>query len=26
LNQVIPTYTAGKKENPKDFKKLGLFA
>ena len=26
LNQVIPTYTSGKKENPKDFKKLGLFA
>ena len=26
LNQVIPTYTAGKKENPMDFKKLGLFA
>jgi uncharacterized protein (DUF1501 family) len=26
LNQVIPTYTTAKKENPKDFKKLGLFA
>ena len=26
LNQVIPTYTAAKKENSKDFKKLGLFA
>jgi uncharacterized protein (DUF1501 family) len=26
LNQVIPTYTSAKKENPKDFNKLGLLA
>jgi uncharacterized protein (DUF1501 family) len=26
LNQVIPTYAAARKENPNDFKKLGLFA
>jgi hypothetical protein len=26
LSQVIPTFEAAKRENPGDFKKLGLFA